>query len=128
MAVSGAINCQNMAIYGAINRQNMAISGAINSQKGRQILYRSTTPFIKNLSTILAIYGPINWTILAIYGPRNKLEPFWLFMVQEIANSLQFMAPETAPFWLFLQGSEIAKMVQFLGPETASKWLFLELL
>ena len=29
-----------MAISGAINRQNMAISGAINSQKGRQILYR----------------------------------------------------------------------------------------
>ena len=33
MAVSGAINRQNMTISGAINRQNMAISGAINSQK-----------------------------------------------------------------------------------------------
>ena len=39
MAVSGAINRQNMAISGAINCQNVAISGAINSQKGRQILY-----------------------------------------------------------------------------------------
>ena len=62
------------------------------------------TPFIrilhiKILSTILAIYGPINWTILAIYDPRNKLEPFWQFMAPEIANSWQFVVPETAPFW-----------------------------
>ena len=28
-----------MAVSGAINRQNIAISGAINRQKGRQILY-----------------------------------------------------------------------------------------
>jgi hypothetical protein len=27
---------------------------------------------IKDLSTILAVYGPRNWTILAIYGARNK--------------------------------------------------------
>ena len=39
MAVSGAINHQNLAVSGAINHQNMAISGAINCQKGRQILY-----------------------------------------------------------------------------------------
>ena len=61
-----------------------------------------TVLYIKNLSTILAVYGPRNWTILAIYGPRNKLEPFWLFMAPEIANLWQFMAPETAPFWWFL--------------------------
>ena len=40
LAVSAAINCQNMVIFWAINCQNMAISGAINSQKGQQILYR----------------------------------------------------------------------------------------
>ena len=27
---------------------------------------------IKNLLTILAVYGPRNWTTLAIYGARNK--------------------------------------------------------
>ena len=27
---------------------------------------------INDLSTILAVYGPRNWTILAIYGARNK--------------------------------------------------------
>ena len=54
---------------------------------------------IKNLSTILAVYDPRNWTILAIYVPRIKREPFWLFMAPEIINSWQFMAPETAPFW-----------------------------
>ena len=80
---------------------------------------------IKNLSTVLAIYGPINWTILAMFGPRNKLEPFWQFMEPDIANFWHFMVPETAPFWWYLLGSEIAKLVQFLGPETARIWLFI---
>ena len=55
--------------------------------------------FIKDLSTILAVYGPRNWTILASYGARNKGEPFWQFMAPEIAIFWQFMDPEIAPFW-----------------------------
>ena len=35
---------------------------------------------IKDLSIILAVYGPKNWIFFAIYCPRNEWESFWLFM------------------------------------------------
>ena len=57
---------------------------------------------IKDLLTILAVYGHRNCTILAIYGSRNEWEPIWQFMAPEITISWQFMAPETAQFWWFL--------------------------
>ena len=86
-AISGAINCQNMAISGPINRQNMAISGAINSQKGRQILYH----FFSSLWTQkLHQFGN--------KGYQKQKRTFLKFMAQDKLISWQSMPPETAQF------------------------------
>ena len=72
------------------------------TQKSSWSMLAAWQKSIKDLSTILAVYGTRNWTILAIYGARNKWEPVWQFMAPEIAIYWQFMAPETRPFWWFL--------------------------
>ena len=72
---------------------------------------------IKDLSIILAVYGPRNWIIFAIYCPRIEWESFSLFMGPDMDHSDEFC------FWIL--GPEISRMVQFLAPESASLfWLY----
>ena len=72
------------------------------TQKSSWSMLAAWQKSIKDLSTILAVYGTRNWTILAIYGTRNKWEPCWQFMAPEIAISCHFLSPESPPFWWFL--------------------------
>ena len=72
---------------------------------------------IKDLSIILAVYGPRNWIIFAIYCPRIEWESFSLFMRPDMDLSDEF--------WFWILGPEISRMVQILAPESVSLfWLY----